>query len=323
MRLQQLIIPIVSAAALVLAVVVFNFLLLHAAPGDLAEVLLGESGGGSPEALAEVRRLYGLDQPLATQFAVYLGRLLHGDLGRSAYFNAPVTGLILQRLPATALLVGSALAGAVLLGTLIGTVAARRPTSLASSLVSGLSLVGYSTPVFWTGVVAILLFAVWLPLFPAQGMTNPRIDGGWWAHALDVAHHLVLPAATLGAVYLAQYARLARASMIEALGSDYVRTARAKGLREGMVVFKHALRNALLPIVTVVGLQVSHLLAGAVLVETVFEWPGLGRLAYDSILRRDVTLLLGILFCSAVLVVVTNNVVDLLYRLIDPRIRGR
>lgn len=312
-----------SALGLLLAVILFNFVLLHAAPGDVAEAIAGATGGATKEALDEIRHIYGLDQSLPKQFLIYVGRLAHGDLGTSAYFNAPVADLILERLGPTALLVGAALATAVVVGTMLGVLAAQRPRGILSQLVSVLSLLGYSAPVFWTGVVLILVFASWIPVFPAQGMIDPRTSDGVVAQTLDMLRHLVLPAFTLASVYLAQYSRLSRTSMLEALSADYVRTARAKGLSEGVVVYKHALRNAIVPIVTIAGVQVSHLLAGAVLVETVFGWPGMGRLAYESILRRDAPLMLGILFCTAILVIIVNTVTDLVYRVIDPRVRPR
>lgn len=323
MRVNALLSQIGSAAALLFAVVLMNFLLLHAAPGDAAEAIAGATGGATKEGLDEIRRLYGLDQSLPQQFAMYVGRLVRGDLGTSVYFNAPVVDLIAQRIGPTALLVLSSLAIAFCIGTLLGVTAARNPNGLVSQFVSVASLVGYAAPVFWTGIVLILVFASWIPLFPAQGMTDPRTPSGMLLQTLDVLRHLVLPAATLASVYLAQYSRLSRTSMIEALGADYVRTARAKGVSERIVVYKHALRNAILPLVTVAGVQVGHLLAGAVLVETVFGWPGMGRLAYESILRRDAPLMLGILFCSALLVILANLATDLLYSLIDPRIRAR
>jgi len=323
MRVNALLSQIGSAAALLFAVVLMNFLLLHAAPGDVAEAIAGATGGATKEGLEEIRRLYGLDQSLPQQFAIYVGRLVRGDLGTSVYFNAPVVELIAQRIGPTALLVLTSLAIAFCVGTLLGVMAARNPSGLTSQFVSIASLVGYAAPVFWTGIVLILVFASWIPLFPAQGMTDPRTAPGLFRQTIDVLRHLVLPAATLASVYLAQYSRLSRTSMIEALGADYVRTARAKGVSERIVVYKHALRNATLPLVTVAGVQVGHLLAGAVLVETVFGWPGMGRLAYESILRRDAPLMLGILFFSALLVILANLSTDLLYRLIDPRIRAR
>lgn len=314
---------VLSACVLLFAVVLFNFILLHAAPGDPAEALASATGGATKEILDDIRRTYGLDRPLYQQFFYYLGNILRGDFGKSIYFNAPVAGLILERVPPTILLVGASLAVAATVGSLLGTLAAQKPNGLLSHAISILSLIGFSAPVFWTGIILLLVLASWFPIFPVQGMTDPRISGGFFARALDVSHHLVLPALTLSSVYLAQYSRLSRTSMIDALSADYVRTARAKGLSERAVVYKHALRNAILPIVTVVGVQVSHLLAGAVLVETVFGWPGMGRLAYESILRRDAPLMLGILFFTAVLVIVANLVTDLVYRAIDPRISAR
>jgi peptide/nickel transport system permease protein len=314
---------IVSGCMLLLAVILFNFMLLHAAPGDPAEALTGATGGATLEGLTEIRKLYGLDLPLYRQFFLYAGNILRGDFGHSIYFNAPVTGLILERVVPTILLVGSSLVFAVLAGLLLGTLAAQKPTGLLSHAISILSLVGFSAPVFWTGIILLLVFASWIPIFPVQGMTDPRISGGFFVQGLDVLRHLVLPALTLGSVYLAQYSRLSRTSMLEALSADYVRTARAKGVRERSVVYRHALRNAILPIVTVVGVQVSHLLAGAVLVETVFGWPGMGRLAYESILRRDAPLMLGILFFTALLVILANILTDIVYRAVDPRIRAR
>jgi peptide/nickel transport system permease protein len=184
--------------------------------------------------------------------------------------------------------------------------------------------VGYAVPVFWTGIMLIILFASVFPIFPVEGMQSVRLrDADIWTRTLDIAHHLVLPAFTLALIYLAQYARLSRAAMLEVLGADYIRTARAKGASERAVLFKHALRNASLPILTVAGLQFGNLISGALLVETVFNWPGMGRLAYESILRRDYPTILGVLFFASALVVVANILTDLSYRLADPRLRGR
>jgi len=314
---------VLHAFGLLLAVVLFNFALIHLAPGDPAQVIAGEMGGANPEILAQLRAAYHLDRSFAEQLWIYLAQVMQGDLGRSFYFNAPVAALIAQRVPATLLLVGTAILGAVGLGTLLGVTAARRPSGLLSHAITVLSLVGFAAPVFWTGILLILLFASVLPIFPVEGMRDVARLGtlGWWGRSVDVAYHLALPAATLGLIYLAQYSRLARASMLDVLGADYIRTARAKGLAERIVIFKHALRNAILPVVTVVGLQFSQIFSGAVLVETVFAWPGLGRLAYDSILRRDSPTLLGILLFSGLIVIVVNLLTDLAYRLVDPRIR--
>ena len=261
MRASGVLGQVLSACVLLFAVVLFNFILLHAAPGDPAEALASATGGATKEILEDIRRTYGLDRPLYQQFFFYVGNILRGDFGKSIYFNAPVAGLILERVPPTILLVGASLALAATVGSLLGTLAAQKPNGLLSHAISILSLIGFSAPVFWTGIILLLVFASWFPIFPVQGMTDPRISGGFFARALDVAHHLVLPALTLSSVYLAQYSRLSRTSMIDALSADYVRTARAKGLSERAVVYKHALRNAILPIVTVVGVQISHLLA--------------------------------------------------------------
>jgi len=232
-----------------------------------------------------------------------------------------VTELISVRLWPTVLLVGTALLFALVIGVLVGVFTSRRPESVWSHLATVLALVGFSMPVFWTGLELVILFSSVLELLPIAGMRDVQFEGNWLQARIDVAKHLILPALTLGLLYLAQYSRLSRASMLEVLESDYVRTARAKGLVERVVVYKHALRNAVIPVVTVAGLQVGSLLSGALLVETVFNWPGLGRLAFDAVLRRDAPVLLGVLLSSAVLVVVANLLTDVVYRLIDPRIR--
>ncbi len=312
---------ILHAVGLLAAVVVLNFFLLQLAPGDPAQTIAGEMGGITEELLAEIRADYGLDKSLPEQLGAYLWRYAQLDFGHSFFFNTSVADLILNRVPATILLVLSALFLAVSIGTLFGVVAARKPNGLLSHLVTIVSIGGYSAPVFWIGLMLLVLFASVIPLFPTHGMYDVSKDYGPLGHAFDVLRHLVLPTITLAVIYLAQYSRLARASMLETLGADYVRTARAKGLSERVVVYKHALRNAILPVVTMAGLQFSQLFAGAVLVETVFNWPGMGRLAFDSILRRDYPTILAILFFSALIVIVANLLTDLSYRLIDPRIR--
>lgn len=311
-----------NAIGLLLAVLVLNFCLIHAAPGDPALVIAGEMGGASPEVMAALRVKYGLDKSLFEQLFTYLGKVATGDFGYSYYFNEPVLGLIGQRIPATLYLVLSALALSIVIGTVLGIISARKPNGLFSQGVTVISLAGYAAPVFWTGLMLLLLFGSVWPILPVTGMTDVARPKAGFAYVLDVLQHLVLPATTLGLVYIAQYSRLARVNMIDALTADYVRTARAKGLPEFIVIGKHALRNTLIPIVTVAGLQFGHLFAGAVLVETVFSWPGMGRLVFESILRRDYPTLLAVLFFSAVLVMAANILTDLVYRLVDPRIRG-
>ncbi len=312
---------VLYAAILLLAVLVLNFALIHLAPGDAAEVIAGEMGGATAEMLAEIRAAYGLDKSFGVQLLTYLGRVVRSDLGFSYYFNEPVTKLILQRFPATMLLMFSALFFAVLIGTFMGILAAQKPSGWLSHFVTIFALLGYATPVFWLGMLLLIFFASWLPIFPVSGMYNVVLEGGQLTHMFDILHHLILPMVTLGVIYLAQYSRLGRASMMDVLGSDYIRTARAKGVSERGVVYRHALKNAVLPIITMAGLQMSQLFSGAVLVETVFNWPGLGRLAFDSILRRDHPTVLGILFFSTFIVIAANLLTDLSYRLIDPRIK--
>jgi peptide/nickel transport system permease protein len=310
-----------QAVGLLAAVAVLNFSLIHLAPGDVVQTIVGEMGGASEETIAKLRQAYGLDRSFLEQLWIYVSRVVTGDLGLSTYYNRPVITLIADRIPATALLVLSALAIALVVGTMLGVLAARYPRGWLAAFVNLVSLLGFSAPVFWSGLMLLLLFASMIPILPTGGYYNVVHGAQGIALALDIAHHLVLPATTLALVFLALYSRIARASMLEVLGSDYVRTARAKGLPERTVVFKHALRNALLPVVTIAGLQFSAMLAGAVLVETVFSWPGLGQLAFESILRRDNQLMLGILLLSAVLVTFGNLLTDLLYRLVDPRIK--
>ena len=312
------------AIGLLVAVLAINFLLIHAAPGDPASVIAGEMGGGDEQVIAGIKKAYGLDQSLPMQFVTYIGKSLQGDLGQSYTYSRPVSGLILNRIGPTILLVLTALVCAIVVGTLLGVFASRRPDSFASGAVTVLSLVGYAMPVFWTGILLVLLFGKVWPILPIAGMRDVRQFGvSGWSAAVDVLRHLVLPALTLAIIYLAQYSRLARASMLEILGSDYVRTARAKGLSEWVITFKHALRNALMPVVTIAGLQFGNLISGAVLVETVFSWPGLGTLALDAILGRDYPTLLGVLTFSSLMVIAANLLTDMSYRWIDPRLRGK
>ena len=215
----------------------------------------------------------------------------------------------------------TAVCASVLIGVCLGVQAGRRPNSWTSHLVTIVALIGFSAPAFWTGMMLLILFASWIPILPVSGMTTIGAGYTGFAYVLDVAHHLILPVVTLAILYIAQYSRMERASMIDILGTDYIRTARAKGLRDRTVVYKHALKNALIPVVTLAGMQFSQVFAGAVLVETVFNWPGMGRLAYESILRKDYPTLLGILFCSVFVVIIANVLTDFAYRFLDPKMR--
>ncbi len=310
-----------NGLALLLAVLILNFTLIHIAPGDVADTIAGDMGGADAEVMAQIRRDYGLDLPFHEQLFAYVAKLGQLDLGYSFFFNRPVTELLLERLPATLLLILSAQVIAVLIGTVLGVIAARRPNGLLSHGVTLFALLGFSAPVFWTGIMLIILFCSIFPIFPVAGMVDVTVEGGWFVKTLDVLYHLFLPMLTLSSIFLALYSRLARASMLDVLGSDYVRTAQAKGLSEFQIVYKHALRNALGPVVTLAGLQFSGIVSGAVLVETVFSWPGLGTLAFQAITARDAPVVLGILFFSSLVVIVANLLTDLVYSLIDPRIR--
>jgi peptide/nickel transport system permease protein len=297
------------------------FVLLQLAPGDMVQVLAGESGGGSPEYLASLRQSFGLDQPLHVQFLLYVRNVLGGNLGFSFRNNASVTALIAARLGPTLLLAGAGLAVAVLVGVAAGVVAAMHRGRFTDRLVGSLALLVYATPGFLLGIGLMLAFAVALPWLPVSGFVDVQGIDGPWAHALSVARHLVLPALTLGALHAAIYARFTRGAMLEVLGQDHVRTARSKGLSATRITVRHVLRNALLPLVTVIGMQTGALLSGAILVETVFAWPGLGRLAFEAMQQRDFNLLAGLILCSGTLVVLVNLGVDLLYAVLDPRVR--
>jgi len=301
-------------------VLVLQFALLHLAPGDVADVIAGEVQADDPAFIEQLRRDLGLDQPLPVQFALYVRRILTLDFGMSHAFNVPVISLIAERLPATLLLMVTAILGAFAAGMVMGTVAAVWRGRWADVAVSVAALVFYATPVFLVGIGLILIFTVWLRWLPMSGMYVTWVQHTWWSFTLDVARHLIMPAVSLALFYVAIYTRLMRAAMLEILSLDYVRTARAKGLAPGRVIWRHAARNALLPMITMLGLQVSSLLGGAVLVETVFGWPGIGRLAFEAVFRRDIPLVLGILFLSSVLVLLVNLVIDLIYTRLDPRI---
>jgi peptide/nickel transport system permease protein len=313
---------IIYGMVLVFAAVILDFLLIQAAPGDVVGVILTEAGGANPAIAEQIRAAYGLDKPIYVQLYKYLFKMLTGDLGYSYYFDQSVLSLLLSHLPSTLMLTIAALIISVFIGTLFGVLAALRPQGLSSHLVTVFSLLGYATPVFWLGMMVLLLFSFYIPIFPAFGIRNIPLSETTYKRFLDILHHLVLPVFTLSMLFLASYSRLARASMLDVLGSDYIRTARSKGLSEIVVIFKHALKNASVPIVTMAGLQLGYIFSGAVLVETVFSLPGIGPLLYESIMRRDYPVMLGILFGATVTTIIANILTDIGYRLIDPRIRG-
>lgn len=309
-----------QAAITLIAIVVLNFVILHLAPGDAIDVLAGEAGGAGPEYLEQMRKAYGLDQPIYVQMVQYLWNVVQLNFGFSFRNNVSVLELIMSRLPATLLLMLASIIISFTAGILLGVFAARRVNTFADNAVSVLALLCYATPLFWFGLMAIVLFTVKLGWLPGNGMYTIAANFNWFEATLDVLRHLALPALSLALFHMAVYTRLMRASMLEVYGLDYIRTARAKGLSQRRVAFRHVLPNAILPMVTMLGLQIGALLGGAVLIETVFGWPGLGRLAFDAILQRDHNLLIGILLFGSALVIVANIVTDLVYAWLDPRI---
>jgi peptide/nickel transport system permease protein len=316
---RYLIRRLLQAVPLVLGILVITFALIHLAPGDPLIFLAGE--GGNAGFYADMRARYGLDQPLIVQFGRYLATTLHGDFGYSFVYQQPVFRVILGRLPATLLLMGTALVLSTTIGLLMGIVTAIRPHSVLDNGIAAFTLTAYAMPVFWLGQLLVLLFAVRLNLLPVQGMVTVRENYTGIHHVLDVIRHLTLPALTLALPQLALTARLTRTSVREALAEEYISVARAKGLAERTVLCRHALRNALLPIVTVTGGHISVVLAGAALTETIFAWPGLGRLLLDAALKRDYPLLMAIFLLVSATVIVVNLITDLVYTLLDPRVR--
>jgi ABC-type dipeptide/oligopeptide/nickel transport system permease component len=309
-----------QAVPVVLVVVVIAFFLIHAAPGDPVLLLSGQHSP-SPQYAAEIRRTYGLDQPLAVQLVHYLGRVAQGDLGQSISFSQPVLAVVASRLPPTLLLITTATLFSVIAGIALGTVAGYRPYSLIDGVLSAGSVVAWSLPIFWLAQLLMLLFAVWLEWFPTGGFMSLREQYEGFRWGLDVARHLFLPALTIFLLRLAITGRLARTSTVEVLRENYIRTARAKGLSEGRVLAVHTLKNAVRPVVTATGTGFGTLIAGTVLTETVFSYPGLGRLTYDAILARDHPLLLGLFIAMSLFIVAVNLVTDVVYGVIDPRTR--
>jgi ABC-type dipeptide/oligopeptide/nickel transport system permease component len=298
-----------------LGVSVVVFMVLHLSPGDPAEIMLGPQA--TKEDLERLRTELGLTEPLPVQYARWLGHVMQGDLGRSLWMKRPVLGEVLGRFQATLILTGTALLLSTVGGIALGVASATRPNSLLDRLSAVASLFGASMPVFWLGIVLMVIFALWLGWLPASGMYSPYGGGD----LRDLMAHLALPAVTLAAASVTIVARLTRSTMLETLGQDYIRTARAKGVVERLVVLRHGLRNALIPIVTVVGVQAGYLLGGAVLTETVFAWPGVGTLMVQGILARDFPLVQGCVLVVALCFVLVNLAVDALYAWLDPRIR--
>lgn len=309
-----------KAAVTLLLIAVLNFALIHIAPGDPAAVMAGEAGAADEIFIAQLRERFGLDQPFHVQLWRYVSGVMQFDLGYSYRQQAPVIDLIAERLPATLLLTLTAFGISLLAGVALGVIASARVGRWSDTLVTGLALIFYATPLFWVALMAVLVFSVQLDWLPGFGYETVGANYTGLERVLDIAKHLILPALTLGLFFMAVYMRMTRASMLEVSQMDFVKTARAKGLSPGVIQRRHILRNALLPVVTLAGLQAGQLVGGAVLTETVFAWPGVGRLMFESLAARDYNTLLGVFLVSAAMVILFNLVTDVVYRLIDPRI---
>jgi len=320
MRLPQYtLFRLLQLIPLVLVVIVINFVLIQLAPGDVAITLAGEDA--DPQYMEHIRRQYGLDSPVPVQLLRYLGQVIRGDLGASFRSREPVLHELMSRIPATLLLVVTSLIIAVFVGTWLGTLAARRPGSFFDIAANTVSIALYSVPLFWLGLMLILVFGVklgWLPISGMRNIAGPREGIGYY---LDVLKHMVLPVLTLSVAYMGQYVRLARSSVESVMNEDYITTVRAVGFPKRIIFMRYALRNALLPVVTVFGLQIGLALTGAVLTETVFTWPGLGRLVYEGILARDTPLIMGSYILMSVCVAIASLLTDLCYALLDPRVK--
>lgn len=317
-----------------IGVSLFTFALIYMIPGDPITIMGGERGF-SAEKRAELEAMLGLDKPVWIQYFIYLGNIFQGDLGRSFVTNQPVMSEFMSLFPATLELTFCALIFAITLGLTLGIIAAVRRGGIIDHSVMTLSLTGYSMPIFWWALLLMLFFSVQLGWTPVSG----RLDVMYWVDEttgfmlidtllseeegafLSAVRHLILPSIVLGTIPMAVIARMTRSSMLEVLGEDYIRTARAKGLSKRRIVVKHALRNALIPVITVLGLQVGIMLSGAILTETIFAWPGIGKWLIDSIGRRDYPVVQGGLLLVAVIVITVNLLVDLMYGVVNPRVR--
>jgi peptide/nickel transport system permease protein len=310
---------LVQAVPLMLGVVVINFVLIHLAPGSFLDLMTAENQVSDPATVALLRKTYGMDDPLWLQLAKYVWALLHFDFGFSYRQNMPVIDAISINLPATLLLMISSIALAFVVGVAAGVVASMKVRTAWDTLVSVGAMFFFAAPSFWLGIMMIVLFAVKLGWMPVGGMETIGGGGG----VLDILHHLVMPTLALGLFYAAIYARVMRSSMLEVSQLDFVRTARAKGLSRRQVTLGHVLRNALLPVITILGVQMGTVLAGSVVIESVFSWPGVGSLLFDSVSSRNYPVVLGIMVLGSLVVIGANIAVDLVYMWLDPRIEIR
>lgn len=319
-RTRYMLLRLLQGLLTLALIATINFILVRAAPGDPVSVLAGESGASDPQFVAQLRAQFGLDQPLGTQLVTYLGKVARFDLGFSYRQQQPVLKLILDRLPATLLLIGTAFMLSLIFGITLGALSARRAGTWVDSLITLFALIFYATPLYWLALMAVLVFTVQLDWLPGFGFMTVGAGLSGFALALDIAKHLLMPALVLALFYMAVYTRMTRAAMLEVIHMDFIKTARAKGLKPHRILRAHVLRNALLPVVTLAGIQAGSMIGGAVLTETVFAWPGIGRLMFDALLQRDYSLLLGSFLITAAMAVLFNLITDLVYTIVDPRI---
>lgn len=311
---------ILQAIPIMLLIMVGSFLLIKMAPGDTVDALVGDMGGADPAVVARLRAEYGLDESVFIQLWRYLVKLAQLDFGWSYVYEQPVLTVLMARIGNTMLLMFASLTVAFVFGITLGAFAARRAYSLTDNVISTLGLVFYAMPSFFLSLLMILVFSVKLGWLPVGGIRTIGAFKTGWADVIDVARHLVMPTAALSLIYLAFYMRLMRTSVLEVMDLDFVRTARAKGAGNVRLMVHHVMRNALLPVVTLLGLQFSTVLGGSVVIETIFSLPGLGQLAYTSVIKRDLNMLMGIVALSSVIVVIVNVLTDLVYAWLDPRI---
>lgn len=308
------------AIPMILLAIVINFTLIRVAPGDPVLLLTGNFAP-TPEFKRAIEQKFGLDKPLWEQLYIYIVHIFQGDLGDSIRFRKPVLSVIGDRVGATLLLMGTSISISLIIGVLLGVVASKNPYSIVDNTATLLSLFGWSLPIFWLAQLLMIAFSINLGLFPVSGMRTLRVNLTGFAYVIDILWHLFLPALTIALLRLAQTFRLTRASMLEVMEQDYIITARSKGLSERAVLLKHALRNAMRPIITMTGMQLATMLVGATMTEIVFSWPGMGRLIYEAVLARDYPVLMGMYLIIVILVIIANFVTDIVYALYDPRVR--
>lgn len=305
----------------IFAVIIVNFTIIHLVPGDPVTLMAGEYA--PPEYIESTKRKLGLDRSLIEQLYFYILSVIRGDLGFSFYYNQPVLSLIFERLGATLLLMGVSIIISVAIGVLFGVLSSRKQYTFVDNSITAVSLILYSLPTYWLGLMLMLVFSVRLGWLPAQGMYSVRTPMTGLALVFDILRHLIIPAAVTGAWHIALITRLTRANMLDVLHRDFIKTALSKGLSETRLLFKHALPNAISPIITILGMSGGKLFAGAILAETITGWPGIGILTYKALLLRDYPLLMGIFIFTSVMVAVSNLMADVMYAIIDPRVRYR